>query len=48
METAGINWSKFDVGKTVEGLNEEEKAERLRQIETIREMQKKLKIHGKY
>jgi len=38
METAGIDWSKFDVGKAVEGLNKEEKAERLEQIELIREM----------
>jgi len=48
METAGIDWSKFDVGKAVEGLNEEEKAEKLRQIEIIREMQKKVKKIKKY
>ena len=42
METAEIDWSKFDVGKAVEGLNEEEKAEKLGQIEMIREMQKKV------
>jgi len=42
MKTAGIDWSKFDVEKAVKGLNEEEKAERLEQIETIRELQKKL------
>jgi len=29
IETAGIDWSKFDVRKAVEELNEEEKAERL-------------------
>jgi len=29
METARIDWSKFDIRKAVEGLNEEEKAERL-------------------
>jgi len=42
METVGIDWSKFDVGKAVEGLNEEEKAERMGQIKTIKELQKKL------
>jgi len=42
METVRIDWSKFDVEKAVEELSEEEKAERLGQIETIKEMQKKL------
>ena len=41
METAGIDWSKFDVGKAAEGLNEEEKVERLEQIVIIMKMQKK-------
>ena len=41
METAGIDWSRFDVGKAVEGLNEKEKVERLEQIVIIMEMQKK-------
>ena len=42
METTGIDWSQFDTEKAVEGLNEEKKAERLEQIVTIMEMQKKL------
>ena len=41
METARIDWSRFDVGKAVEGLNEKEKVERLEQIVIIMEMQKK-------
>jgi len=47
METAGINWSKFDVGKAVEELNEKEKTERLGQIEMIRELQIKKYIRRK-
>ena len=42
IKIAGIDWSKFDVGKVVEGLNEKEKAERMGQIEMIKELQKKL------
>ena len=42
METAGIDWSKLDVGKVVEGLNKEEKAEKLGQIAMIMELQGKI------
>ena len=42
METAEIDWSKFDVEKAVERLNEEEKAERLEQIVMIIELQGKI------
>ena len=42
MKTIGIDWSQFDIEKAVEGLNEQEKAERLEQIVTIMEIQKKL------
>ena len=42
MKTIGIDWSQFDIEKAVEGLNEQEKAERLGQIVTIMEIQKKL------
>ena len=38
METAGIDWSKLDIRKVVEGLNKEEKAERLGQIVMIMEL----------
>ena len=38
METTGIDWSKLDVGKAVEELNEEEKTERLGQIAIIMEL----------
>ena len=42
IETAEIDWSKFDVEKAVERLNEEEKAERLEQIVMIIELQGKI------
>ena len=42
METAEIDWSKFDVEKAVERLNEEEKAKRLEQIVMIIELQGKI------
>jgi len=42
MKTTGIDWSKFDIRKAVEGLNKNEKAERLGQIEMIKKLQKNL------
>ena len=42
IETAGIDWSKLDIRKVVEGLNKEEKAERLGQIAMIMELQGKI------
>jgi len=42
METAGIDWSQFDLEKELKGLNEEQREEKLGQIAIIKEMQKKL------
>ena len=42
MEIGGIDWSKFEVGKIVEGLNKEEKKRRLGEIMIIIKLQIKI------
>jgi len=42
MESAGIDWSRFDTEEAVRGLNEEEREKRLGEISTIMELQGKI------
>jgi len=42
MESAGIDWSRFDIEEAVRGLNEEEREKRLGEISMIMELQGKI------
>ena len=42
MESAGIDWSRFDIEEAVRVLNEEEREKRLGEISTIMELQGKI------
>ena len=42
MESAGIDWSRFDAEEAVRGLNEEEREKRLGEISMIMELQGKI------
>jgi len=42
MDTAGIDWSRFDAEEVVRGLNKEEREKRLGKISMIMELQGKI------
>ena len=42
MESAGIDWSRFDTEEAVRGLNEEEREKRLGEISTIMKLEGKI------
>ena len=42
MESAGIDWSRFDIEEAVRGLNKEEREKRLGEISMIMELQGKI------